>query len=82
MRSSGSTDYSTPTLEGYVNARVLAEGLRRAGSNVTRASLITALDGITGLNMGGMTVSFGSGNRVGGSFVDVGVIGAGGKILS
>ena len=82
MIASGWTDYSTPTLEGYVNARVLAEGLRRAGTNVTRASLIAALDGITGFDMGGMTVSFGSGNRIGGSFVDVGVIGAGGKILS
>ena len=82
MAASGWTDYSTPTLEGYVNARVLAEGLRRAGNNVTRASLITALDSITGFNMGGMTVSFGGGNRVGGSFVDVGVIGAGGKIMS
>eukprot|EP01031_Cornospumella_fuschlensis_P014830 gene14830-18114_t len=82
MAASGWTDYSTPTLEGYANARVLAEGLRRAGKDVTRASLITALDSITGFNMGGMTVSFGGGNRVGGSFVDVGVVGTGGKIVS
>lgn len=82
MAASGWTDYSTPTLEGYANARVLAEGLRRAGNNVTRASLIAALDSITGFNMGGMTVSFGAGNRVGGSFVDVGVLGTGGRIVS
>lgn len=82
MAASGWTDYSTPTLEGYANARVLAEGLRRAGSNVTRASLIAALDGITGFDLGGMTISFGKGNRVGGNFVDVGVLGAGGRILT
>lgn len=82
MTASGWTDYSTATLEGYVNARVLAEGLRRAGANVTRASLISALDSITAFNMGGMTVSFGGGNRLGSSFVDVGVIGAGGRIVS
>ena len=82
MAASGSSDYSTPTLEGYVNALVLAEGLRRAGPNVTRASLITALASITGFNMGGMTVSYGGTNRVGGSFVDIGVIGAGGRIVS
>ena len=82
MAASGWSDYSTPTLEGYVNALVLAEGLRRAGANVTRASLITALSSITGFNMGGMTVSFGGGNRIGGSFVDIGVIGAGGRIVS
>ena len=82
MAASGWTDYSTPTLEGYVNARVLAEGLRRAGANITRASLINALDSITSFNMGGMTVSFGAGNRNGGNFVDVGIVGAGGRIIS
>lgn len=82
MAASGWSDYSTPTLEGYANARVLAEGLRRAGAKVTRASLITALDSITGFNMGGMTISFGNGNRNGGNFVDVGVLGAGGRLVS
>ena len=82
MAASGWTDYSTPTLEGYVNARVLAEGLRRAGSNVTRASLITALDGITNLNLGGMTIGFGGGNRNGSSFVDVGMVGVGGRLIN
>lgn len=82
MAASGWTDYSTPTLEGYVNARVLAEGLRRAGATITRASLISALDSITGFNMGGMAVSFGGGNRNGGNFVDVGIVGTGGRIIS
>ena len=82
MTANGWTDYSTPTLEGYANARVLAEGLRRAGNNATRASLIAALDSITNLNLGGMTVSFGSGNRNGGNFVDVGIVGTGGRIIS
>ncbi|MCY1164050.1 MAG: ABC transporter substrate-binding protein [Pseudomonadota bacterium] len=82
MAASGWSDYSTPTLEGYANARVLAEGLRRAGAKVTRASLITALDSITGFNLGGMTISFGNGNRNGGNFVDVGVLGAGGRLVS
>jgi ABC-type branched-subunit amino acid transport system substrate-binding protein len=82
MAASGWTDYSTPTLEGYVNARVLAEGLRRAGATITRASLISALDSITAFNMGGMAVSFGGGNRNGGNFVDVGIVGTGGRIIS
>lgn len=82
MTASGWTDYSIPTLEGYTNARVLAEGLRRAGPKVTRASLIAALDSITGFNLGGMTISFGNGNRNGGNFVDVGVLGAGGRLVS
>ena len=82
MSASGWNDYSTATLEGYTNARVLGEGLRRAGPGVTRASLIAALDSIVGFNLGGMPISFGNGNRSGSNFVDVGVVGVNGRILS
>lgn len=82
MAASGWTDYSLPTLEGYVNARVLAEGLQRAGAGVTRSSLISALESITNFNLGGMTVNYGNGNRLGSSFVDVGVVGRDGRIMS
>ena len=32
--------------------------------------------------MSGMTVSFAAGNRNGGNFVDVGIVGVGGRIIS
>jgi branched-chain amino acid transport system substrate-binding protein len=82
MAASGWTDYSLPTLEGYVNARVLAEGLHRAGAGLTRSSLINALESITHFNLGGMTVNYGKGNRLGSSYVDVAVVGSGGRIMS
>ena len=82
MAASGWSDYSLPSLEGYINARVAAEGLRRGGAGVTRESLIGALDRIEALDLGGLRVGFGKGNRIGDNFVDVAVIGQAGRMLS
>ena len=82
MAASGWSDYSLPSLEGYINARVAAEGLRRAGAGVSRDSLIAALDRIEALDLGGLRIGFGKGNRIGGNFVDVAVIGQDGRMLS
>lgn len=71
-----------PTLEDHINARVLGEGLQRAGSGVARSSLISALQSIITFNMGGMTVNYGNGNRLGSSFVDMGVVDRDGRITS
>jgi branched-chain amino acid transport system substrate-binding protein len=82
MQASGWKDYTLFGLEAYVNAKVMAEGLRRGGAKVTRDSLIAGLDSITNFDLGGMRVTFGNGNRVGGTFVDVGVVGADGRLLT
>jgi len=82
MTASGWSDWSLPSLEGYINARVIAEGLKRAGPAVTRESLIASLDRIESLDLGGITISYGHGNRIGSQFVDVAVIGAEGRIVS
>lgn len=82
MEASGSTDYSLPSLEGYVGARVLAEGLRRAGPGVNRATLVAALEQIDSLDLGGLRIGFGKGMREGSHFVDVAVIGSGGRFMS
>jgi ABC-type branched-subunit amino acid transport system substrate-binding protein len=82
MQDSGSTEYSLSTLEGYIAARVTAEALRRAGTGVSREGLILALDKIDSLDLGGLRIGFGAGNRIGGNFVDVAVIGTGGRMLS
>ncbi|SIO16919.1 ABC transporter substrate-binding protein [Halodesulfovibrio marinisediminis] len=40
-------------LEGYLNARVLVEGLRRAGRNLTRESFMKALESMNEFPLGG-----------------------------
>lgn len=82
MAASGWTDYSLPSLEGYINARVMVEGLRHAGGSPTRESLLASLEKIDGLDLGGMRIGFGRENRQGSSYVDVAVIGANGRMMS
>ena len=48
------------SLEGYLDAMILAEGLRRAGNNLTTDTLVEALESIRNLDLGiGPHISFG-----------------------
>jgi branched-chain amino acid transport system substrate-binding protein len=82
MQASGWQDYTLFGLEAYVNAKVMAEGLRRAGKDVSRASLINALDGLNNFDLGGMVINYGNGKRVGSTYVDVGVVGSDGRLMT
>jgi ABC-type branched-subunit amino acid transport system substrate-binding protein len=82
MEAGGSKDFSLPSLEGYIDARVLAEGLRRAGPAPTRASVIAALEQIESLDLGGVRIAYGKGAREGNHFVDVAVIGREGRFMN
>jgi branched-chain amino acid transport system substrate-binding protein len=68
-------------LEGFIYAKVLVEGLRRAGSNPTRESLIRGLESLKNYDLGGFIVDFGPEKRAGSKFVDLTVIGKGGRLL-
>jgi ABC-type branched-subunit amino acid transport system substrate-binding protein len=71
-------------LEGYIAARVLVEGLRRAGPQLTRAGLIRALESITPANYdgGGFSLHFGRTDHSGSDFVDLTAIGTGGRFIN
>ncbi|HCG03764.1 MAG TPA: hypothetical protein DEV75_01105, partial [Desulfovibrio sp.] len=57
---------NTTGLEGYVNARILVEGLRRAGRDLTREGLVQALESLRDYPLGGSTyVSFSPESRQG-----------------
>ena len=76
---------TAPTLEGHLNARVLAGGHAACGCEQHAHTWINTLDSITRLtsfNMSGMTVSFAAGNRNGGNFVDVCTVARGARIIS
>ena len=82
MRAAGFQEFSARSFEGYVNARVLAEGLERAGRELTRGKLRSALASLRSHDMGGMTVDFSSGAPyVGSRFVDLGILGANGRVV-
>jgi ABC-type branched-subunit amino acid transport system substrate-binding protein len=83
MRAKGHQDFTLGSLEAYVNMRVLAEGLERAGSDPSRAKLRTALAGIRNWDMGGFVVDYsGQSPYVGSRFIDLGVLNGAGRFLS
>ena len=73
--------YSYYGLEGYLMARTLVEGLKRAGHDLSRDKLVGALEGMNNVDFGGYRISYSSSARVGSRFVELTVIGPGGKIL-
>jgi branched-chain amino acid transport system substrate-binding protein len=74
MLAVGKNDFGSGSLEGYINTRVLAEGLQRAGRDVSRAKLRTALTDLHHLDIGGFNVNYGAAPYVGSKFVDMGVL--------
>ena len=74
------TQPSSLSLEGYIAAKVLVEGLKRAGANPNRQTLLTALEGMRNVDLGGFVINFAGPNRRGSDFADVTMIGPGGRV--
>ncbi len=68
-------------LEGYINARIFIEALRRAGRNATRESFIKTVWGIKGLDLGGFEVSFTEPGKSASRFVELTMVGPGGRFF-
>ncbi|HEY5308530.1 MAG TPA: ABC transporter substrate-binding protein, partial [Casimicrobiaceae bacterium] len=73
--SSKKEEYSFTTFEGFLAAKVLVEGLRRAGNDLTRERFITAMEGFRDVDLGGFWVTFTPSNHNGSKFVELTVIG-------
>ena len=79
-KSSGTT-ISYAAMEGFINAKVLVEGLRRAGPKLTREGFIRALESMQRVDFGGMMVTYGPDDHTGSEFVELTMIGKNGKFL-
>jgi len=80
-KRTGNVDINFSTLEGFIAAKVLVEGLRRSGANLTRERFIAAMESINNLDLGGFGVSFSSTNHNASRFVDLAMIGREGKFV-
>lgn len=67
-------------IEAYVEAKVLVEGLRRAGPQPSPASVVKALETLTDLDVGGFFVSYTPEAHSGSNFVEIDVINSVGDI--
>jgi branched-chain amino acid transport system substrate-binding protein len=66
---------------GYLNMRVLLETLKRAGKGVTSASLPGAIESMGKVDLGGFTLNFSPTNHHGSNFVDLLIVGPGGRFI-
>ncbi|MEB0140996.1 MULTISPECIES: ABC transporter substrate-binding protein [unclassified Undibacterium] len=69
------------SVEGFIAAKVLVEGLRRTGANLTREGLIRALEGMGTYHTGGFDVKFSSQSHNGSDFIDLTVVGRDGRFM-
>lgn len=79
-RSGGKVQPNAYALEGYIQARVLVEGLRRS-NGASPTALMDALESIKALDLGGYTITFGERSHEGGSFVDTAIIADEGHVV-
>lgn len=77
---SGKSEFSFTSLEGFIAAKVLVEGLRRTGPNLTREHLIATMENFS-FDTGGFAVSYTPDDRSGSHFVELTVITKEGKFL-
>jgi ABC-type branched-subunit amino acid transport system substrate-binding protein len=73
-KAKGLTAVSPAMLEGFAAAKVLVEGLRRAGPKPTRQSLVTALESLRKFDLGGLEVDYSADDHTGLDFADLSII--------
>jgi branched-chain amino acid transport system substrate-binding protein len=80
-RAKGLGGVTPAMLEGFAAAKVLVEGLRRAGPKPTGASLRDALEGMKDFNLGGLAISYSPASHTGLDFADISIIDGSGKFM-
>lgn len=73
--------YSYYGVEAYAMAKVLVDALRKAGKDLTREKLVVTLESMQNHDLGGYRVSYSANDRLGSRFVDLTVVGSGGRLL-
>ena len=68
------------SMEGFVTARIVAEGLRRAGGNANPDALIGGLESMRDYNLGGFFVDFSPTDHTGSKYVDLTILTADGQV--
>ncbi len=79
-KSGGQVMANFSSMEGYLAAKVLAEGIRRAGGKTNREALITGLEGINNQTFGGFQVNFSPTDHVASSFVELSMLTGDGRV--
>jgi branched-chain amino acid transport system substrate-binding protein len=68
-------------MEGFVNAKLLVEGLRRAGRNLSREGFVRALETMKRVDLGGVVITYDEKDHSGSKFVELTIVGKGGRYV-
>jgi branched-chain amino acid transport system substrate-binding protein len=68
------------SMEGYLAAKLVVEGLKRAGPKVTRDSLVSGLESIGNQSFGGFSVSLSPTDHVASQFVELSMLTGDGRV--
>jgi len=80
LKSGGTVQANYSSLEGYLAARVMVEGLRHGGAKGSREGLIAGLESLGSQSFGGFNVSFSKTDHVASSFVELSMLTGDGRV--
>ena len=73
---------SYAAMEGFMAAKVLVEGLRRSGPQLTRTGFINGLETFKKFDLGGIPIGYSPTDHTGSEFVDLTIIGRAGQLIN
>ena len=79
-KAGGDNQANFSSMEGYLAARVMADGLRRAGAKPTRESLVAGLESLGNQSYGGFAASFSPTDHVASNFVELSMLTGDGRV--
>jgi ABC-type branched-subunit amino acid transport system substrate-binding protein len=79
-KTNGAVQANFSSMEGFLAAKVVAEGLRRGGVKAGREGLITGLESMGNLSLGGYNVNFSRTEHVASSFVELSMLTGDGRV--
>jgi branched-chain amino acid transport system substrate-binding protein len=79
-KKAGFADYNFSAMEGFLTAKVMVEGLRRAGKDLTREKFVDVMERMD-VDLGGFYVNYSAKKHAGSKFVDLTIIGRDGRFL-
>lgn len=80
-RESPGATVSHQAMEGFAAAKVLVEGLKRAGKKPTRESFVAGLNELRGFDLGGMRLDYSPSDHTGTEYVELSIIGRKGDFI-
>lgn len=80
LKSGGTVQANYSSLEGFLAARVMVEGLRHGGSRGSREGLIAGLESIGSQSFGGFNVTFSKTDHVASRFVELSMLTGDGRV--